>query len=53
MERRVWENRDICVRSIRSRRESLFFNDKRTLVVGEDYVLTGFKEKEWVEKILK
>ena len=25
---------------------------KRPLVVGEDYVLTGFKEKEWAEKIL-
>lgn len=24
---------------------------KRPLVVGEDYVLTGFKEKEWIEKI--
>ena len=26
---------------------------KRPLVVGDDYVLTGFKEKEWAEKILK
>ena len=26
---------------------------KRPLVVGEDYVLTGFKEKEWAEKICK
>ena len=26
---------------------------KRPLVVGEDYVLTGFKEKEWAEKILQ
>ena len=26
---------------------------KRPLVVGEDYVLTGFKEKEWEEKMLK
>ena len=26
---------------------------KRPLVVGEDYVLTGFREKEWAEKILK
>ena len=25
---------------------------KRPLVVGEDYVLTGFKEREWAEKIL-
>ena len=25
---------------------------KRPLVVGEDYVLTGFKEKEWIEKML-
>ncbi len=25
---------------------------KRPLVVGEDFVLTGFKEKEWGEKIL-
>ena len=25
---------------------------KRPLVVGEDYVLTGFKEKEWAEKLL-
>ena len=24
---------------------------KRPLVVGEDFVLTGFKESEWVEKI--
>lgn len=24
---------------------------KRPLVVGEDYVLTGFREKEWEEKI--
>ena len=24
---------------------------KRPLFVGEDYVLTGFKEKEWAEKI--
>ena len=24
---------------------------KRPLVVGEDYVLTGFKESEWMEKI--
>ena len=26
---------------------------KRPLVIGEDYVLTGFKEKEWAEKMLK
>ena len=26
---------------------------KRPLVVGEDYVLTGFKEKEWAKKLLK
>lgn len=26
---------------------------KRPLVVGKDYVLTGFKEKEWAEKMLK
>ena len=25
---------------------------KRPLVVGKDYVLTGFKEKEWAEKVL-
>jgi arsenate reductase len=25
---------------------------KRPLVVGEDYVFTGFKEKEWTEKML-
>ena len=25
---------------------------KRPLVVGEDFVLTGFKEKEWNEKML-
>lgn len=24
---------------------------KRPLVVGEDFVLTGFKEKEWAEKL--
>ena len=24
---------------------------KRPLVIGEDYVLTGFKEKEWEERI--
>ena len=24
---------------------------KRPLVVGEDFVLTGFKEKEWIEKL--
>ena len=24
---------------------------KRPLVVGDDYVLTGFKEKEWTEKM--
>ena len=26
---------------------------KRPLVIGEDFVLTGFKEKEWAEKLLK
>lgn len=26
---------------------------KRPLVVGEDFVLTGFREKEWEEKMLK
>ena len=26
---------------------------KRPLVVGEDYVLTGYKEKEWIEKMCK
>ncbi len=26
---------------------------KRPLVVGEDFVLTGFKEEEWAEKLLK
>jgi len=26
---------------------------KRPLIVGEDFVLTGFKEKEWAEKLLK
>ena len=26
---------------------------KRPLVVGEDFVMTGFREKEWEEKILK
>ncbi|MBQ4058809.1 MAG: arsenate reductase family protein [Lachnospiraceae bacterium] len=25
---------------------------KRPLVVGEDYVLTGFREKEWEEKMV-
>lgn len=25
---------------------------KRPLVVGEDFILTGFKEKEWEEKII-
>ena len=25
---------------------------KRPLVVGEDFVLTGFKESEWTEKLL-
>lgn len=25
---------------------------KRPFVVGEDFVLTGFKEKEWTEKML-
>lgn len=24
---------------------------KRPLVVGDDFVLTGFKEKEWIEKL--
>ena len=24
---------------------------KRPLVVGDDFVLTGFKEKEWEEKL--
>ena len=24
---------------------------KRPLVIGEDFVLTGFREKEWEEKI--
>ncbi len=26
---------------------------KRPLVVGDDYVLVGFKEKEWEEKMVK
>ena len=26
---------------------------KRPLVIGEDYVLAGFKEKEWAEKMVK
>lgn len=26
---------------------------KRPLVVGEDFVLTGFREKEWEEKIIR
>ncbi len=26
---------------------------KRPLVVGNDYVLTGFREKEWAEKMLR
>ena len=26
---------------------------KRPLVIGENFVLTGFKEKEWAEKLLK
>ena len=25
---------------------------KRPLVVGEDFVLTGFREKEWEEKLV-
>ena len=25
---------------------------KRPIVVGEDFVLVGFKEKEWEEKLL-
>lgn len=25
---------------------------KRPLVIGEDFVLTGFREKEWKEKLL-
>ena len=24
---------------------------KRPLVVGEDFILTGFKEAEWIEKL--
>lgn len=26
---------------------------KRPIVVGEDFVLVGFKEAEWIEKLLK
>ena len=26
---------------------------KRPLLIGEDFVLTGFKEAEWEEKLLK
>ena len=26
---------------------------KRPLLIGEDFVLTGFKENEWTEKLLK
>ena len=26
---------------------------KRPLVIGDDFVLTGFKEKEWEENLLK
>ena len=26
---------------------------KRPLLIGEDFVLTGFREKEWEEKVLK
>ena len=26
---------------------------KRPLLVGEDFVLTGFKEKEWEEKLVR
>ena len=26
---------------------------KRPLVVGDNFVLTGFREKEWEEKLLK
>lgn len=26
---------------------------KRPLLIGEDFVLTGFREKEWAEKVLK
>ena len=24
---------------------------KRPLVIGDDFVLTGFREKEWIEKM--
>lgn len=26
---------------------------KRPIVIGEDFVLVGFRENEWTEKILK
>lgn len=26
---------------------------KRPLLIGEDFVLTGFREKEWEEKVIK
>ena len=26
---------------------------KRPLVIGDDFVLTGFKEAEWTEKLVK
>ncbi len=26
---------------------------KRPLLIGEDFVLTGFREKEWAEKVIK
>lgn len=26
---------------------------KRPLLIGEDFVLTGFREKDWAEKVLK
>ena len=26
---------------------------KRPLIIGEDFVLTGFREKEWAEKVQK
>ena len=26
---------------------------KRPLIVGDDFVITGFKEEEWKEKLLK
>lgn len=48
----VYRKCSTCLKALKWLEENHVDFVKRPLVVGDDFVLTGFREKEWEEKLL-